>query len=381
MSEQGEISDILRDRDRILMAAWTLPNEGPLSDAQRRQAMQNFVSYIRRHGLTPANVGRQLGSPKATTITELSKGKYRANADANIRRLNNWVEQHARQNAASLTDKFVTTKVAKNMLAVARLCRENQTIALALGPTGIGKSRCAEAIYETYVGSIYIRIITGYHHPKGLTCAIAERVGVRALNAKTTDRHQQFQIERVIDALRESNRLLIIDEAHELTDAALTILRDIHDTTGIPILLVATKDLHDRIVATADADHGQLYSRVDIVHHLTQGKNLYEDGKPLFSVDEIRQLYQQTPIRLSPDAARYLQDVANELGRGSLRRCKILLRNAVRRARKRQASAEDDRVTVVADDLEWVEAHLRQEAGEQDAVIERRKRATAVGAR
>ncbi|MHC4867663.1 MAG: AAA family ATPase, partial [Planctomycetota bacterium] len=372
---------ILRDRDQILVAAWALPNKGPLSSSQRRRAMQNFASYIRRNGLTPADVGRQLGSPKAITISELIRGVYRSDPDADIRKLNMWVEQHARQRAAALTDKFVTTKVAKNMLTVARLCRENQTIALALGPTGIGKTRCAQAIHETYAGSIYLRIITGYHHPKGLACAIAEQIGVRGMNAQTIDRHHQFQVERVIDTLRDSNRLLIIDEAHQLSDAALTLLRDMHDTTGIPMLLIATKDLHDRILATVDADRGQLYSRADIVHHLTQGKDLYADGKPLFTVEEIKELYHQAPVRLFSDAVRYLQGVANELGRGSLRRCRILLRNAARRARKRQGLGEDDKVTVVADDLEWVEAHLRQEASEQDAVMARRKRAATVARR
>ena len=73
-----------------------------------------------------------------------------------------------------------------------------------------------------------------------------------------------------------------------------------------------------------------------------------------------------------------MQGVANQLGYGSLRRCKILLRNAARRARKRQGLADDAKVTVTADDLQWVEARLRQEASEQDLASERRKR--AVGA-
>lgn len=93
---------------------------------------------------------------------------------------------------------------------------------------------------------------------------------------------------------------------------------------------------------------------------------------------DIKALYSQTPIRLSTDATRYLQGLANQLGHGSLRRCKILLRSAVRRARKRQGLGDDDKVTVYADDLEWVETRLRQETAEQDVVKERRKRAAGV---
>lgn len=374
-----DITDILKDRERVLMAAWMLPNEGPLSDAQRRQAMENFRQYIQRHGITVEQVARQLGKPRETTIVDLMKGVYRSSSDDHIRKLNMWVEQHARQRAASLTDKFVsTTKVAKDMLTVARLVRENLTMGLVLGPTGIGKSRCAEAIHEKYVGSIYLRVIMGYHHPRGLTQALAVKLGVRRQQVNSRYVPQFTQLERVIDTLRNSNRLIILDEADKLTDAAIELLRDVHDTTGVPILLIATKELQDRIRKNADPDHGQLYSRFDVVHHLSQGYDIYSGGKALHTMQDIRDLYNEPPVKLSPDAARYLQDVANMLGYGSLRSCKMLLRNAVRRARKRQELTDGEKVTVTADDLEWAETRLRRESSERDIIRDRRTRSAGL---
>ena len=171
-----------------MIAAWMLPNDGRLSDAQRVQAVDNFIQYIRRNSITPAQVGHQLGRPKATTIAELMKHKFRDGSDAHVRRLNLWVEQHARAKAASLTDTFVTTlRVAKDMLSVARLVSENQTLGLVYGPSGIGKSRCALAIHDKYVGSVYVSIIPGYHHPKGLTHRLAVKLGVRAQYVGTRD--------------------------------------------------------------------------------------------------------------------------------------------------------------------------------------------------
>ncbi len=159
----------------------------------------------------------------------------------------------------------------------------------------------------------------------------------------------------------------------------MELCREIHDATGVPFLLLATKDLHDRIARNVDPDHGQLYSRFDVIQHLTQGRDVREPrGKALYTVADIKALYDEPPLRLSKDAARYLQDVANELGRGSLRRCRVLLQNAARRARKRQGLADGARVTVTADDLDWVERHLRRESSEQEAVKDRRKRAARV---
>ena len=379
MTGEGDIRDIFKDDERILIAAWLLPNEGQLTDGQRRQAMDNFERYARRHFLNYADVARQLGGTlKATTIGALVKGRFRGNADERVRRLNLWVEQHARQRATSLHKKFVSTKVAKDLLAVARLTFENKTIGLVCGPSGIGKSRCAQAVYEKYVGALYVRVITGYHHPKGLTHALAGELGVRQGHARNSGAKFQMQLERVIAVLRDSSRLLIVDEAHELQDVALRVLRDIHDTTGIPILLVATRDLHDRILKNADPDHGQLYSRCDVIHHLTEGHDVYSGGKPLYTVKDVLELYNEPPVRLSKDAADYLQGVANELGRGSLRRCEVLLRNAVRRARKRQGLPDGEPVTVTADDLAYVESILRRESSEQAAILSRRQRAAGL---
>jgi hypothetical protein len=91
-------------------------------------------------------------------------------------------------------------------------------------------------------------------------------------------------------------------------------------------------------------------------------------------------LYNEPPIRLAPDAAKYLQDLANDLGHGSLRRCRVLLANAARRARKRLSLADGDTVTVSAADLEWVDTHTRHEASEREAVADRRRRAAALSA-
>jgi len=373
-SDSHDLSAFLRDRDRILMAAWTLANEGPLNDAQRRQALDNFDAYRRRHDLTLADIARQVDTPRESTIRDLLKGVYREHADDHVRTLNNWVEQHARQSAVKLKGKFVETRVAQDILHVARLARENQTMGLVVGPAGIGKTRCAQALDETFVGSILLTVRFGAYHPKGLTSMLAEKLGVRARRSSQTEHDHLSQLERVLARLEGSKRLVIVDEAHKLNNEALELLRELHDATGCPVFLLATKDLQDRIRRTSDPDHGQLFSRVDIMWPLTKGHDVSAGGRPLFSIDEIRKLYEQTPIRLSADAARYLQDVANGLGNGSLRRCRVLLVNAARRARKRTGIEAEATVTVTADDLAYVDERLRPDTTDVELVKQRRER-------
>lgn len=375
MTDYTDLNSILTDRERLLMAAWTLPNEGALTDDQRQAAMHNFAQYTRLRGINNAAVGKQVGSPKATTIRDLVMGRYRKDADKHIRTLNNWVEQHARRQAATLAHGFVTTThVARQMFTIARIVRENATMGLAVGPSGIGKTACAKALHDKYSGSICFRVIRDYRHAFGVIRALARQVGVT--NPRSKALQELTRMERVLKTLEHTNRLIIVDEAHQLADSGIETLRDVHDETGCPILLVATKDLADRIRRNADPDHGQLYRRFDIIYSLVKGRQLHlgGDNKPLFTAEDITAMYNEQGVRLAGDAVDYLLDVANDLGRGSVGRCDILVRNAIKAAHRRLGVEDHEKVAVSSSDLIRVDKTLRPDATDEELIAVRLSR-------
>ncbi len=143
--------------------------------------------------------------------------------------------------------------------------------------------------------------------------------------------------------------------------------------------LLATRDLHDRILKDRDPDHGQLYSRFGVVHHLTEGHDAYGgQGKALYTLADIKALYDEPPVRLSKDATEYLHGVANDLGGGSLRRCKELVQSGARRARKRQGLEDGDKVMVTAADLDFAETRMRSTQSDRQAIADRRRRAATL---
>ena len=357
--------------ERTLMAAVPLPSSGALTDGQRARAMQNFGQYMREHDLNAEHVARQLGTPRAGTIGELLSGKYRSTADAHIRALNLWVEQHALQRDSEPTARqYISTKVARAIERSARLVFEDQVMGLLVGPTGIGKTRCALALSEKYVGSVYVRVARGTHTARGLVHALTGLLKVREAWRSPT---YQTSMERVLARLKQSGRLLVIDEAHQLKRAALEVLRDIHDVAGVPILLLATDELLTRVQKDATPDRGQLYSRFAVMQHLTEGYEGTESPKSLFTIDDIKALYADPMIRLAPDAGQFLKAVANDLGRGSLRRAAHLLRSAARIARKHAGSDDAKPVLVTAEHLRVAESHLRRLRREADRVAYRQQ--------
>jgi len=361
------------------MAAWMLPNEGELTESQRLQALNNFVEYCARVGMSYEKVAKQVGKPTTGTIYDLLKQDWNSNSDEHIRILNNWVEQHARSQAVKLKGKLVVdTKVALDIRTYAEMIRTAGTMGVIYGATGIGKTRCGKAVYDTVAGSIFLTITDVTGSAAAFRHHLFKTIGGRMV--RKPGPMPVFLFETTVQILKDSNRLIIIDEAHKLRDDAIEYLREFHDHTGCPVLCLATKDLYDRIQRTATPDAGQIKSRFDISLCLTQGVGDQPDGKKkrLFSVEDIRKLYEITPIRLSKDAVHYLVDVANLIGFGSLRRCGMLVVNAARRARKR-LGVEDGDVTITADDLAYVEGRFSPEPTQRQEAAERRTRAVAAG--
>ncbi len=123
----------------------------------------------------------------------------------------------------------------------------------------------------------------------------------------------------------------------------------LYDECQVPVLLLCTKDLVERIRKDNDQDHGQMYSRLGWVCDLTRDHDKTPGGKKgLFTVADIRRLYETDKIKFHPDAQAYLQDVANSLGQGSLRSCDRIVRWAIAIERHVKDLGQNDSMTLTA---------------------------------
>lgn len=363
--EQSWLDETLEAERRQRVEARMLPSEGSLTDTQRASVRRAVTAYCETHGITHKSVGKQCAL-SGGTISEVITGSSKISSDkidAHLRTINEWMENDARRRRSRPDDTFVETLVAKRLLQCAQKAADMVTMALAHGPTGIGKSMVAHVIAERFPGAIYIRISAGTSAFYKLRQMLAQRLRLYGRRRPKKDDTPGLTLdERIFEKLKGSHRLLIIDEAHRISDSALEFLRDVHDECQVPVLLLCTKDLRDRIRKDNDEDHGQLYSRVGYIRDLVKGKDKVPGGKnPLFTLAEIRKLFDREQVRLAADGAQHLQDVANTLGQGSLRLCRDLLRWAVALERRVRKLGPRDRVTISAQVLRTAEAKTRDD--------------------
>jgi DNA transposition AAA+ family ATPase len=257
-----------------------------------------------------------------------------AEPEAKVRAIDKWLESELLKQVAPRPAKFVRTGVAEMIFTAARFAVESACIVLVHGPAGVGKTHTSRAILSETPGAIYISIRTAGQTAMAVLDSIAAELRI---NEQST-RARMFSA--IASALRDTGRLLIVDEIHKLEgrrkDEALHCLRDLHDATGIPMLWLGMSNIAAYIMAGQAKGYeplDQLYSRIGLWLDLTEIAERGDSGPGLASIEDIRKFLAARQLRITRDGEEYLRMLANELGGGAFRTLDKLLFLAAKLAR------------------------------------------------
>jgi DNA transposition AAA+ family ATPase len=149
-----------------------------------------------------------------------------------------------------------TSSIAKIKRAIA-LAHDEADIAVIVGDAGTGKTTGAYQ-YQAESHSAFLVEVDPSFTKTTLIAEIARAVGVETKGTMTA------VISRIVDALRERDAVLIIDEADYLSDACLELLRRvINDKAQTGVVLIGLPRLEYRLLNLRN-DHEQLTSRVGV---------------------------------------------------------------------------------------------------------------------
>lgn len=331
----------LAEKARILGEARMLRDDEPITDEKTAAVLQRFKEYLERSGLSQEKAAKSMGFAAGTLSTILS-GTYAGDAESFVRKIDKWIEHRVRKEQAPKDPGFVKHKVAQQIYGVAKWVAETGCIGMVTGPAGIGKTRTLKALRSDFPGSIYICITRSGQSNLSVLDLIARELRLPGMKLSAWQLHQA-----VADVLRDTQRLILVDEAHRLAgrknDEALHGLRDVYDASGstpdtcCPMLLAGMGELANYINEGQKRYERleQLDSRIGLRLDLTEAANEVNHGGPgLFTIKDIEAFLAAQKIRVAPDALAYLQQIANEPRLGHLRTVDWLLKFARAMAEK-----------------------------------------------
>lgn len=290
-----------------------LPTDRPLAPNEIEQVARDFGRWLseRRHSL--GTIAKKLGEGfSPSVLSQFKSGLYKGDLERVARAVNELMEREERSRELPRPEDFVETEVARRILTVIRTAIDTCGIGLVYGPSGTGKTKTAEAAHRMFSGSVYIRVIQSTRRAPGFVYALGTKLGLTRLSSL------QVMQPRVIETLSGSGRPIIIDEAQELNETGMLAVRDIHDAAGVPIILLGTVDVRKKVDDSSQW-YGQMASRVIATCDITEYALRPKNPRPLFTIDEIMQIFAGEKLRLTDDGADFLMTIACVPGAGGLR--------------------------------------------------------------
>jgi hypothetical protein len=367
----------------IMLKSVRAPESGPLPEEVRAQIRETVAAHAKQHKIGHRVLGQQVGAGESA-ISEVLRGIYKGDSDSLLRKLNRWIDDDERRRQRAKPIGFYPTCVFESIRALAAFAKSNARlpdstknaavaadpprIAVGWAPAGSGKSLGARALNAEDPASILIRVEARHGGDSALAKLIIAAAGWRG---RARDRGL---IEFVIEKLRESGRLLIVDEAHRLQTSGCEFIRDLVDVCGIPVLLLATEEFYERMTSVRTGGGRKIYDqfsrRVGYVLNLLRGV----DGKggtkrPIFSEEEVRAIFRVQGLRITHDGIEYLQAAACTIGLGMLGLAANIFELAVRSALRKNRILDAELMRRMAQ-------RLLIPAGEADAGVLRQIEAT-----
>lgn len=241
-----------------------------------KELLQSFKDS---QSLSQARLATMLGV-SAATVSQYLNGTYTGDIKAIDKKVRELVER-SQDKQKDIKTGFVLTGSARRTLSVCTDAHVLGDIRLVIGEAGLGKTVAIKE-YAMHTDGVILVESEPTFSPKILLNQLCHALGV------APSRNNHDNLSAIKNKLKDSGRLIIIDEAELLSYKCLEIIRRIHDMTGVGVILAGMP----RLVANLKGKSGeykQLYSRVGFVHDLGTGLSDDDIGllaKQLLGTDE-----------------------------------------------------------------------------------------------
>ncbi len=172
---------------------------------------------------------------------------------------------------------FQRTYISNDVINTIEYCKLHGSMGIFYGDAGIGKTEGAKEFIKNNPESILITINPVFATIKGVSKLICN--GLRISDYKTN----MDAYSAIVRKLKDSKRVVVVDEAQHLTIKTLEHLRSmIVDDAECGLVLIGNETIYNRMLGKQEAQLAQLFSRVAIRKNVTTNDVRIDDIKILF---------------------------------------------------------------------------------------------------
>ena len=217
--------------------------------------MTELKQFLAKQGLSQASIARSIGI-SASALSQYMRGIYTGDVEALEKKINIYIENYHEQSGDD--NKMAITQTA-DLTMVDCTCSEiviNQEMGVIYGKAGTGKTVAIKDWASKHPEAVLVETLP-MMSAKELLLTILEALGQRNAQGSTVK-----LIKDIAKLFKKSERVLLIDEAENLTTKSLEAIRRIHDFSQVPVVLIGTYALIQNLKGR-NGELLQLYSRIN----------------------------------------------------------------------------------------------------------------------
>jgi DNA transposition AAA+ family ATPase len=226
--------------------------ETATSDDLRRE----FAAFLEAHHITISSASRSMAVSQAALSTWCND-KFRGDKTKMERNVRAFLIREAqRVTAIAKATPFVETTVARRIHEAAEICHILGRMGLCAGPSGVGKTY---AVKEYVKKNPQVILIEG--HLRMATSDVMREIH-RATGGDGRGTVHAMIME-IVAKLKDSGRLIIVDEAEHLHCNTLDQIRRIHDWAGVGVMYVGLDRFRGQ-VRSLRGDYEYIVNRIAV---------------------------------------------------------------------------------------------------------------------
>lgn len=235
-----------------------------LSEDQLRQIVRDHATTAK---VSLSQIARQVGVADSTFSAYINNS-YKGDNERISNQVRNWVQSlkliQIQRAIAPRHAKFVLTGTAAKFNTVLEYAQSTPDIGVMIGRPGTGKTATINHYKATHSNVWLMTASPSLSQPSAVLDALREVLGVPVMR-------YHLMLRQIINRLRGTNGLIVVDEAQFLKPLALDELRGLHDQADIGLVFAGNEEVWRQLSGSGDAaKFAQLHSRVGAKVNITK---------------------------------------------------------------------------------------------------------------